>query len=147
VKGSIDITVLVVAIVPIVLLLIFASFFIAEESVKNSLYAEVTFNENSYQAMTAHSIVMNETVREKVGMFQFQDQETREGWNRSITLYAERVLSTHSRIYSFSAADSDIEIESDRWGQDYQFSTYVASPSQDMVEAETSLGAFRGDYN
>lgn len=146
-KGSIDITVLVVAVVPMVLLLIFASFFIAEEGVKNSLYAEVTFNENSYQAMTAHSIVMNDTVREKIGMFQFQDEQTKEEWNESVTRYAERVLSTQSRVYSFSAADEGIEIESDIEGQDYQFSTYVASPSQEMVRAQTGLGAYRGDTN
>lgn len=143
-KGSIDATVLIVLLTPMVLLLILASFFIAEESVKTSLYAEVNFNENSFQAATAHSIVMNETVRRKLGFFQYQDEETKEDWNRSISRYAERVLGSQSNVYSFRAVDGEVEIESERYGEDYRFSTYVASPDREMVEARSAIGATRG---
>lgn len=143
-KGSIDITVLIVAVMPMVLMLIFASTHLAEENVKTSLYAEMTFNENRYQASTAHSIVMNETVRKRTGFFQFQDDETQEEWNRSVSRYAGRVLSAQSEVYGFRAADGGIDIESDVRGQEYRFSTYVASPSREMVRARTDLG---GDSN
>ncbi|MFT4892299.1 MAG: hypothetical protein ACI8Z7_000066 [Candidatus Nanohaloarchaea archaeon] len=140
VKGSIDATVLIVLLTPMVLLLILASFFIAEEGVKSSLYAEVNFNENSFQTATAHSIVMNETVRRKLGFFQYQDEETMEKWNRSVSRYAERVLSSQSNVYGFRAAEGEVEIESETYGQDYRFSTYVASPSREMVTARSALG-------
>lgn len=142
-KGSIDITVLIVAIVPMVLLLIFASMYIAEEGVKTSLYAEVTFNENQFQTQSAHSIVMNDTVRRKIGFIQYQDQATKEEWNESVSKYAERVLSSHSDVYGFRASQGDIEIESEEFGDSYRFTTYVASPSQDMVRARTDLGNYR----
>jgi hypothetical protein len=147
VKGSIDITVLIVAMTPMLLLLIFASLFLAEESVKTSLYADVTFNENSFQAGTAHSIVMNDTVRSRIGFFQYQDEEIRKKWNKSISLYAERVLGAHSEVYGFRAADGEVKIESETYGQDYRFSTYVASPDRDMVRARSALGAYTGDPN
>lgn len=146
-KGSIDITVLIAAVGPMILLMIFASFFIAEENVKTSLYADVSFNENRYQAGTAHSIILNDTVRKRIGFFQYQDDDKQKEWNRSVSLYAERVLEPQSEVYSFRAIEGDVEIKSDIYGQDYRFSSYVASPSRDMVKARTGLGASRGGPN
>lgn len=143
-KGSIDATVLIVLLTPMVALLILASFFIAEEGVKSSLYAEVNFNENNYRAATTHSIVMNQTVRKRIGFFQYQDQETQENWNRSISRYAERVLNSQSDIYGFRAVDGEVGIESEVYGEDYRFATYVASPDREMVKARSALGPSTG---
>lgn len=146
-KGSIDITVLIVAIVPMMLLLVFAAFFIAEEGVRTDLNAEVAFDEKSYQVMAAHSALMTNETRRKIGMYEFQDSSTQERWQNELSTHADNVLGSYSDYYEFRALGGDISHRSEKEGSGIIFATYVASPSKEMKRARTAMDFARGEGN
>lgn len=144
-KGSIDITVLIVGMLSMVLLLILSAYTIAQERVETDLYTEVSFNENLYQAQSAHSQLMDESVRRKVGFYQFQGQETKEEWTADIESKIEGFVGLSPDTYSFRGSDGDLKIGNQRTTGMMRFSTYVASPSREGVMARSAIQMSRGE--
>lgn len=139
IKGTIDITVLMVSVVSLALMLALATYTVADRNTKASLYAEISYNENRFQAIQAHSAILDSETRRKIGFLRhrpFREDE----WSGQIEGRAENVLKAHSSIYEFSASNEQIEMESDQEGSNARISTYIASPGQDGVRAVTVLG-------
>ena len=135
-KGSIDITVLIVAVVPMVLLLILSAYFIAEDNLNAELIGEMRFEESKFQTISVHSQIMDNETQRKIGLYSVQENEVQKN---EVEERAENILSEYTEYYSFQAAGDNIYVESDEDGNRVRFSTYVPSPSQEMVKATTAL--------
>jgi len=136
VKGSIDITVLIVAVVPMVLLLILSAYFIAEDNLSAELIGEMSSEESKFQTMSVHSQIMDNETQRKIGLYSVQENQVQKN---EVEERAENILSEYTKYYRFQAAGDNIYVESDDDGNRVRFSTYVPSPSQEMVKATTAI--------
>lgn len=134
-KGSIDITVLIVAIVPMVLLLILSAYFIAEDSLNAELIGEMSFEENKFHTISIHSQILDNDTRRKIGLYEVQQKG---GQKDDVEQHAENILSKYTSYYSFEAADEEIKVESEDEGNLARFTTYVPSPTEGMVKVTTA---------
>lgn len=141
-KGSSDLLTLVVAVVPMTLILIFSSMYIAERNVTTDLYAEVSYTENKYQSEVALAELMSPGMKHRIGMYPLVDDSTQDRWRDQIEGNVSKVLGAHSSAYSFVANDF-IEIEGDRDGNTLETQMYVASPKQEAVKVKSRLGGSR----
>ncbi|PSG98730.1 MAG: hypothetical protein BRC29_01220 [Nanohaloarchaea archaeon SW_7_43_1] len=135
-KGSIDITVLIVAVVPMVLLLILSAYFIAEDNLNAELIGEMRFEESKFQTISVHSQIMDNDTRRKIGLYSVQENQV---LKNDVEERAEDILSSYTDYYRFQAAGDSINVESEADGNRVRFSTYVPSPKQEMVKATTAL--------
>lgn len=135
-KGSIDITVLIVAVVPMVLLLILSAYFIAEDNLSAELIGEMSSEESKFQTMSVHSQIMDNETQRKIGLYSVQENQVQKN---EVEERAENILSEYTKYYRFQAAGDNIYVESDDDGNRVRFSTYVPSPSQEMVKATTAI--------
>ena len=135
-KGSIDITVLIVAVVPMVLLLILSAYFIAEDNLNAELIGEMSSEESKFQTISVHSQIMDNETQRKIGLYSVQENQV---LKNEVEERAESILSEYTDYYRFQAAGDNIYVESDEDGNRVRFSTYVPSPSQEMVKATTAI--------
>lgn len=128
-----------VSVVSLALMLALATYTVADRNTKASLYAEISYNENRFQAIQAHSAILDSETRRKIGFIRHRSYNEDE-WSDQIEGRAENVLNAHSSIYEFRASNEQIQLASDQEGSNARISTYVASPGQDPVKALTVLG-------
>ncbi|MBY6293963.1 hypothetical protein GLU60_01085 [Nanohaloarchaea archaeon H01] len=138
-KGSSDLITLVVAVVPMTLMLIYASFFIADQQVQADLYTEVSYEENRYRADIAAAQLMSPKMREMAGMYEFASNSQQQEWREKIQGNVSKVLSVYSDSYRFIVEDQ-IDIQSNNYIQATQTRLYVASPSRESVAVRVQVG-------
>lgn len=136
-KGSVDISTLIVAAAPIVLLLLLSAIIIAEENLTADLVAEMRLEENKFQTISAHSQLMDNETQKKIGLYKVQEKE---GQGDDINSTVEKVLGSTADYYSFryEKGGGAIKKRSDQLVDGVRFSTYVPSPHQEMVKARTA---------
>lgn len=137
-KGSIDLTVLVVGASAMIFLLILSSIFMQGE-VNSDLYAETVYQEGRYQSQVAAAQLLKPSVREDVGMYPLATGSEKTEIKESINSNVSRVLGYHSSVYQFHIND-ELEIAGSESGQKVQTRMYVASPDTEAVQATVELG-------
>ena len=129
------------------LLIIFASMFIAQESVQANLYADVDGAERDFQSqMVMAAILNNETLRNRTAYYKNHEMSWTEGHNKILNPI-EDILSQQSPVYYFEIKDTDLNVSSgsrlagDLVMQRLSFtSARLASPSEEPVEIIVGVG-------
>jgi len=143
-KGGADLPILAIFVGMSMILLLFSSFYLAQNPTQATLYAETDFSQQKYQVMEVGSVLLREPdIRQNIGLYQYVDSEDRDSLKNSITQSSETVLLQQSRNYYFNVSGIDMDVGQGNPDRIPKTGFYVTSPSKEQVEVIIGVGEQR----